>query len=195
MDDAITGISAAAERRAATDRRAFGWRTVFFGFLRSRRRSPRRGDEDDVVFLDWHHPWLFFLAVGIMLLSTADACCYSAKEEGRNRIHHADYDPDQVERRSGEMRWVNRISDAVQHERFILFGQMITPMHPELDDGRLALEVLLRMQDDGGLGMIAPGQFLPAAERYQGAHHVGRKDAPACWPMALFTEPAFDHHV
>ena len=68
MDDAITGISAAAERRAASDRRAFGWRTVFFGFMRSRRRSPRRGDEDDVVFLDWHHPWLFFLAVGIMLL-------------------------------------------------------------------------------------------------------------------------------
>ena len=34
MDDAITGMRAAAERRAATDRRAFGWRTVFFGFLR-----------------------------------------------------------------------------------------------------------------------------------------------------------------
>jgi hypothetical protein len=72
-DDAITGIGGAAERRAALDRRAFSWRTVFFGFMRSRRRSPRRGDEDDVVFLDWHHPWLFFLAVGIMLLSTADA--------------------------------------------------------------------------------------------------------------------------
>ncbi len=73
MDDAVTGTSGAAERREASDRRALSWRTVFFGFTRSRRRSPRRGDEDDVVFLDWHHPWLFFLAVGIMLLSTADA--------------------------------------------------------------------------------------------------------------------------
>ena len=100
------------------------------------------------------------------LMSAADACCYSAKEEGRNRVHHAGTNTETMRRRSGEMRWVNRISDAVQHERFILFGQMITPMHPELDDGRLALEVLLRMQDDGGLGMIAPGQFLPAAERY-----------------------------
>jgi hypothetical protein len=25
------------------------------------------------LFSDWHHPWLFFLAVGIMLLSSADA--------------------------------------------------------------------------------------------------------------------------
>ena len=73
VDDAIIESKDLAERRAADERREFSWRTVFFGFLRSRRRSPRRGDEDDVVFLDWHHPWLFFLAVGIMLLSTADA--------------------------------------------------------------------------------------------------------------------------
>jgi hypothetical protein len=73
MDDAVAGSGSAAERRAASDRRAFSWRTVFFGFLRSRRHAPRRGDEDDVIFIDWHHPWLFFLAVGIMLLSTADA--------------------------------------------------------------------------------------------------------------------------
>jgi len=25
------------------------------------------------VFIDWHHPWLFFLSVGTMLLSVADA--------------------------------------------------------------------------------------------------------------------------
>jgi len=25
------------------------------------------------MFTDWHHPWLFFLATGTMLLSTADA--------------------------------------------------------------------------------------------------------------------------
>ncbi len=26
-----------------------------------------------MVFLDWHHPWLFFLAVGTMLLNCLDA--------------------------------------------------------------------------------------------------------------------------
>jgi hypothetical protein len=63
----------ASDRRAAEPRRAFTWRTVFYGFTRSRRRALRRGEDADVIFLDWHHPWLFFLAVGIMLLSCADA--------------------------------------------------------------------------------------------------------------------------
>jgi hypothetical protein len=43
-----------------------------YGFVRSRRRHPRRCD-DDVLFLDWHHPWLFFLSVGTMMLSAVDA--------------------------------------------------------------------------------------------------------------------------
>lgn len=64
---------AIAEQRAALDRRTFGWRTVFFGFTRSRRHIFRRNDEADVLFIDRHHPWLFFLAVGIMLMSCLDA--------------------------------------------------------------------------------------------------------------------------
>lgn len=62
-----------AQDRADLDRRKFGWRTVLFGFLRSRRRSTRREDEGEPLFTDWHHPWLFFLAVGTMLLSCIDA--------------------------------------------------------------------------------------------------------------------------
>ncbi len=100
------------------------------------------------------------------LLSAADACCYSAKEEGRNRVHQSDINPEAMRRRSGEMRWVNRISDAIQNDRFVLYGQMIKPIKSTLNDGRLALEVLLRMKDADGLGLIPPGQFLPAAERY-----------------------------
>lgn len=73
MDDTMSDTSSMAERRAADERREFTWRTVFFGFTRSRRHSPRRGKDSGVIFLDWHHPWLFFLAVGIMLLSCADA--------------------------------------------------------------------------------------------------------------------------
>ena len=48
------------------------------------------------------------------------------------------------------MRWVTRISDAIEHDRFVLFGQMIKPLNSTLDDGRLALEVLLRMQELAG---------------------------------------------
>jgi hypothetical protein len=63
----------ASDKRAKDERRDFSWRTVFFGFIRSRRHAHRRVADDDVVFLDWHHPWLFFLATGTMLLSVADA--------------------------------------------------------------------------------------------------------------------------
>jgi hypothetical protein len=64
---------AVADKRAVTERRAFTWRTVFFGFLRSRRHAYRRNDETELRFIDWHHPWLFFLAVGTMLMSCLDA--------------------------------------------------------------------------------------------------------------------------
>jgi hypothetical protein len=64
---------AIAEQRAVADRRQFSWRTVAYGFLFSRRRAVRRDGDGDVVFLDWHHPWLFFLATGTMVLSCADA--------------------------------------------------------------------------------------------------------------------------
>lgn len=68
------GISAViSEHRIDNDRRLFGWRTVLFGFALSRRHAHRRVADSDVIFLDWHHPWLFFLAVGTMLLSCADA--------------------------------------------------------------------------------------------------------------------------
>lgn len=64
---------AISDQRALDERRNFTWRTVFFGFMRSRRHNYRREIDADVDFIDWHHPWLFFLAVGTMLMSCLDA--------------------------------------------------------------------------------------------------------------------------
>jgi hypothetical protein len=61
------------EQRTGADRREFTWRTVAYGFALSRRHTNRRLVDEEVIFLDWHHPWLFFLATGTMLLSCADA--------------------------------------------------------------------------------------------------------------------------
>lgn len=61
------------ECRDLADRRDFDWRTVVYGFIRSRRRGHRRQSEVEPLFTDWHHPWLFFLATGTMLLSSMDA--------------------------------------------------------------------------------------------------------------------------
>ena len=65
MDEAIIESRDSANRRADDERREFSWRTVFFGFMRSRRRAFRRVEDNGVIFLDWHHPWLFFLATGL----------------------------------------------------------------------------------------------------------------------------------
>ncbi len=68
-----TSTISTSDSREIDDRRRFSWRTVLFGFLRSRRRAHRRLADDEPLFTDWHHPWLFFLATGIMLLSSIDA--------------------------------------------------------------------------------------------------------------------------
>jgi hypothetical protein len=59
--------------RDKVERRRSTWRTVFYGFIYSRRRVHRRDVDADVIFLDWHHPWIFFLSIGTMLLSVTDA--------------------------------------------------------------------------------------------------------------------------
>ena len=59
--------------RSNTDRRRLGWKTVVYGLVLSRRRAHRRATDVETLLLDWHHPWLFFLATGTMLLSCADA--------------------------------------------------------------------------------------------------------------------------
>ena len=65
--------TAITDQRIRSDRRRFNWKTVAYGFVLSRRRHYRRQSDQDVIFLDWHHPWLFFLATGTMLLSCTDA--------------------------------------------------------------------------------------------------------------------------
>ena len=60
-------------RRQRRDRRVLSWRTILFGHTRSRRRHPRRSGDAEATFLDWYHPWLWFLSLGIMLLCCVDA--------------------------------------------------------------------------------------------------------------------------
>lgn len=60
-------------QRERLERRKFTWKTVFFGFLYSRRREHRRDDDGEAIYIDWHHPWLFVMSVGIMVMSGLDA--------------------------------------------------------------------------------------------------------------------------
>jgi diguanylate cyclase (GGDEF)-like protein/PAS domain S-box-containing protein len=98
-------------------------------------------------------------------LSIADATCYVAKEQGRNRVRL--YRPGDVDlqRQFGHMRWAQRLKDALEGGQFRLYQQNLVPLLGG-GGGDGACEVLLRLHESDGR-VISAGDFLEAAERYQ----------------------------
>ncbi|MEM1174411.1 MAG: EAL domain-containing protein [Pseudomonadota bacterium] len=95
----------------------------------------------------------------------ADAACYAAKEAGRNTVQMVTEGRDDARKHRRQIRWVQRIRDAMQHNRFAIYGQVIRPVKA-LPGAPQRIEVLLRLRDVDEKRMIPPGAFLPAAERY-----------------------------
>ena len=99
------------------------------------------------------------------LQQLADAACYTAKEEGRNRVHIVKGDQDSARLHRGQARWVQRLREAMDKDRFTIYGQLVRPADestPETEN----FEILLRLRDPETRKLIPPGAFLPAAERY-----------------------------
>jgi hypothetical protein len=62
------------ERRDRADRRRRVWWSVWYGSFNPRRRAPpRRLDDSRFHSLDWHSAHLLAVAIGVLLLSVADA--------------------------------------------------------------------------------------------------------------------------
>ena len=97
-------------------------------------------------------------------LSAADIACHVAKENGRNRVHVFREGDSTLAKRRGEMMWVSRITSALAADRFVLWAQPIVSTTDD-PDAPQHLEILVRMVEESGK-IVAPGFFIPAAERY-----------------------------
>lgn len=98
-----------------------------------------------------------------LILSAADVACYVAKEAGRNRVHVYEESDFDLGQRHNEMHWVSRIKEALEENRFVLYRQEIISLNAM--DKTPHYELLVRMRSSDGT-IIPPGNFIPAAERY-----------------------------
>ncbi len=106
------------------------------------------------------------------LLAQADLACYAAKDLGRGRIQVYQADDQYIQTRHGEMGWVPRLDRAIEEGRLEIHGQWVVPL--ARDDGRRpSLEVLVRLREEDG-SLIAPAEFLSAAERYNMMPRIDR---------------------
>ncbi|HET7370001.1 MAG TPA: EAL domain-containing protein [Gammaproteobacteria bacterium] len=97
------------------------------------------------------------------VLAAADIACTVAKDKGGNQIHVFVLEDSEIARHHSELRWVSRLGAAMDNNHFELYYQPIIPLRGETK--KLHYEILLRYRDSHDK-IVAPGQFIPAAERY-----------------------------
>ncbi|MDX5445662.1 MAG: ammonium transporter [Zoogloeaceae bacterium] len=143
----IRALELAETFREAIAEFRFAWESKVFSI----------GVSIGVVELDSHERDL-----GVVL-SSADAACYAAKEGGRNRVHLYQPDDDRLLEQHGQMQWVTRLQAALDQDRLRLYVQPIVPLNAP-DRNCMHFEILVRLEENGKI--VQPGAFLPAAERY-----------------------------
>ncbi len=98
------------------------------------------------------------------VMSLADLACYTAKDEGRNRIKvYSDTDT-LVNVRHEEMDWASRFNRAIEEGRLKLAIQHSASLTTDVAGNRYS-EILLRMVDADG-EPVPTAAFVSAAERY-----------------------------
>lgn len=96
------------------------------------------------------------------LMVEADIAMYDAKAAGKNRACVYQRGGQRREQIAVRQSWLQRLQDAVDHQRFVLHAQPIVPV---CSNGVPRFELLLRMRDDND-DLMPPGAFLYNAERF-----------------------------
>ncbi len=104
-------------------------------------------------------------------LASAEIACKAAKDRGRDRVEVFEDLDQSIMRRHSDVVVAQRLNDALERDRFVLFAQPILPLAET--GGEMRFELLLRMQGEAG-ELLPPGKFLSAAERYQMLPQIDR---------------------
>jgi|GEM_PF-3506657 len=97
------------------------------------------------------------------VIERADAACYSAKQTGRSRVHVYGESNQETEYQE-KINRASDISEAIAHERFVLYKQPIVTISKNQRQLH-HYEILIRMLDDDNK-IIPPNDFIPAAEQF-----------------------------
>ncbi len=98
------------------------------------------------------------------VLRAADAACYVAKDQGRNRVHYYQPNDEMLARRSSDMQWLHKLREAIDNDQLVLYTQTIFPLNDDKSQPPMS-ELLVRMIDNDGR-LVPPMTFIPAAERF-----------------------------
>ncbi|QIZ78568.1 putative bifunctional diguanylate cyclase/phosphodiesterase [Ferrimonas lipolytica] len=100
------------------------------------------------------------------------ACTMTRSQGGEGQISFFDsLDQDLANQRNAPL-WAMRINDAIVNDDLVLFYQPIEPCNGDTR-GKHKFEILLRIKEEDGR-IIAPGQFIAAAERFNLMPQVDR---------------------
>jgi diguanylate cyclase (GGDEF)-like protein len=146
--DAAAAVQLAERLRMRIEGHIYAWE----------QRSYTISASVGVVMID--HPGMTLAEA----LSQADTACYMAKDHGRNRVHVFSEQDAETIRRRGEMEWAHRLRWVIEERRLLLDYQEVKPLRPDAGVSPY-IELLVRLRDEEGR-VVAPGAFLPAAERY-----------------------------
>ena len=106
------------------------------------------------------------------LLANVDSACYVAKQSGRNRVHVATENDQEVVKYRSDIAGVRSIRQALAEQRLSLYFQPVFGI--EAHGVSMAhCEVLLRIRSENG-EFYSPARFIPIAEKYNIMSEIDR---------------------
>jgi diguanylate cyclase (GGDEF)-like protein len=127
------------------------------------------------------------------MLADAESACGAAKESGRGRWYRHQSDDALLSQMRESANWVRRLDHSLQSHGLVLYGQRAVWLGSEGERQVDYIEVLLRMRSDEGV--VAPGDFILAAERYGQIAAVDRYVLQELTRMLQHVGPDCDAHI